>query len=387
MVIVEEPRLRLFDFEEWLWPRPTGPARVMVVDIDEESLARYGQWPWPRTLVAELVRRIAEARPPVLGIDIVFAEPDRLSPPEIARELPGLPAPLADQLAHLPASERDLAEALRAVPTVLAVAPGREDKAAFPGSLHPAPIRQAGGDPIPFLKDYKSLLASLPELAPQLRDPAPAPWSRMTMVSCGASLWSQTSEERSFRHLPSKSCASPTRNMRSSSTRGARDRGCQDRRHIDPDRQGRAAIPHFSPRASPRISAGDVLDPGFDPAAAERAIVLLGVASLAIGGLQQTPLGPIAGIDINAQLVESMLFEGFLRRPWYIDWVELGVTLAAGLGAIWLLRYNRPVSAAGIALVVIAGLMGVEFLSFRFLDLLFDGFYPSATLLAAFGAC
>ena len=83
-----------------------------MVDIDEQSLARYGQWPWPRTLVAELVRRIARARPRVLGIDIVFAEPDRLSPPEIARELTGLPGPLAEELANLPASERDLAEAI-----------------------------------------------------------------------------------------------------------------------------------------------------------------------------------------------------------------------------------------------------------------------------------
>ena len=105
----------------------------MIVDIDEKSLARYGQWPWPRHLVAELVRRIAQGHPRVLGIDIVFAEPDRLSPPEIARELPGLPRLWRTRLAQLPASERELAEAMRAVPTVLALAPGREDRPA-PGS-------------------------------------------------------------------------------------------------------------------------------------------------------------------------------------------------------------------------------------------------------------
>jgi len=162
--VVEEPRLRIFDFEEWLWPRSNKRAEVVVVNIDDASLARYGQWPWSRSRVAELVRRIAQANPRVLGIDIVFAEPDRLSPPENARELPWLPRPLAEELARLPASERDLAEALRAIPTVLALAPGREDEAAAPGMLHPAPIRQAGRDPSPFLNDYKSLLASLPEL-------------------------------------------------------------------------------------------------------------------------------------------------------------------------------------------------------------------------------
>jgi adenylate cyclase len=94
----------------------------------------------------------------------VFAEPDRLSPPEIARELTGLPRALAEQLAGLPASEPDLADALRAVPTVLALAPERENEAAAPRLLHPAPIRQAGSEASAFLREYKSLLASLPEL-------------------------------------------------------------------------------------------------------------------------------------------------------------------------------------------------------------------------------
>ena len=46
--IVTESRLRVFDFEERLWPRSSDPARVAIVDIDEKSLAQYGQWPWPR---------------------------------------------------------------------------------------------------------------------------------------------------------------------------------------------------------------------------------------------------------------------------------------------------------------------------------------------------
>ena len=84
---VTELRVRGFDLVERLWPRVEDPARVTIVDIDERSLAEYGQWPWPRHMVAELVRRIAQGHPRVVGIDIVFAEPDRLSPSEIAREV------------------------------------------------------------------------------------------------------------------------------------------------------------------------------------------------------------------------------------------------------------------------------------------------------------
>src|SRR5262252_3852150 len=99
---VTELRVRGFDLVERLWPRAADPARVAIVDIDEKSLAQYGPWPWPRHLVAELVRRIAGGHPRVVGIDILFAEPDRLSPSEIARDLPGLTPVLAEALAQLP---------------------------------------------------------------------------------------------------------------------------------------------------------------------------------------------------------------------------------------------------------------------------------------------
>jgi adenylate cyclase len=54
-------RLAQFDqFQRW-HPRPATPAAVRIVDIDEASLKAYGQWPWPRTRVAELVQRLHEA--------------------------------------------------------------------------------------------------------------------------------------------------------------------------------------------------------------------------------------------------------------------------------------------------------------------------------------
>lgn len=53
--------------------------KVMVVDVDEASLARYGQWPWSRDLIAQLLDGIRNGKPDFVGIDILFAEPDRTS--------------------------------------------------------------------------------------------------------------------------------------------------------------------------------------------------------------------------------------------------------------------------------------------------------------------
>ena len=98
------------------------PLPVHIVAIDDKSLAQYGQWPWSRARVAQLVDKIAAGKPSVLGVDIIFAEPDRLSPGRLIDSDPEIPAQIAGELAHLPSHETVLADALRKVPTVLAVA-------------------------------------------------------------------------------------------------------------------------------------------------------------------------------------------------------------------------------------------------------------------------
>src|SRR6202022_3493683 len=73
--IVTELRVRGFDLVERVWPRASDSARGTIVDIDEQRPAQYGPGPWPRHLVAELVRRIAGGPPRRVGLDILFAAP------------------------------------------------------------------------------------------------------------------------------------------------------------------------------------------------------------------------------------------------------------------------------------------------------------------------
>ena len=77
---VQVARYAVFDqFQRWQ-PRQYTPAPVRIIDIDEASLARLGQWPWPRTRMAALLERLQAAQAKVVVFDSVFAEPDRTSP-------------------------------------------------------------------------------------------------------------------------------------------------------------------------------------------------------------------------------------------------------------------------------------------------------------------
>jgi len=384
--IVTELRVRGFDFAEKIWPRTSDAGQVEIVDIDEKSFAQYGPWPWPRPMVAELFRRIAQGHPRVVGVDFVFAERDQLSPTEIARELPGLPPGLADALAQLRLNDHDLAEALAAVPTVLALIPSREQKVRPSNPPRLTAVRQAGDDPMPFLKSYKSLVQSRPDLsgaASAAGAIAPEPDADGVVRRLALAVAFQQTIVPSFALEVVRVGGGENSIVINTSALGIEDITIGGT-SIPTDRRGRAVI-HFATPLARYISAADVLDPAFDPAELRRQVVLLGVAGLGVAGLRETPLGLVRAVDLDAQLIESILLGNLLRRPPYVDWLELAAALLAGVAVVWLLPYARPVRAVAIALAIVGASFGLELLLFRFAGFLFDSTFPVLTLLAALG--
>ena len=106
-------RLKVFDLYQQIEPRnPEAKYPVRVVDLDEASLAAYGQWPWSRNLVAQLVDQLTKYQTGPIGFDIVFAEPDRTSPGLIAGSLPGIDEATREALEKLPSNEEIMAAAI-----------------------------------------------------------------------------------------------------------------------------------------------------------------------------------------------------------------------------------------------------------------------------------
>src|SRR6516165_7739490 len=86
---VRSLRLIAFDSYQRLHPQPYDPnLPVRIVDIDEDSLAKIGQWPWPRTIMAKLVRTLADEGAASVAFDVLFAEPDRTSFEQVVKQLP-----------------------------------------------------------------------------------------------------------------------------------------------------------------------------------------------------------------------------------------------------------------------------------------------------------
>ena len=112
-LFVSAIRNQSFDIFQRLYPRPYVKQPVVIVDIDEKSLEQIGQWPWPRSEVARLIDRLTAMGAIDIAFDVVFAEPDRLSPDRIAEDNPDLPEQARADLLKLPSNEQVLADAIR----------------------------------------------------------------------------------------------------------------------------------------------------------------------------------------------------------------------------------------------------------------------------------
>src|SRR4029453_2189250 len=105
--------LRTFDFYQSLRPRETVSRPVVIVDIDETGPKEIGQWPWPRTILADLVTRLAELGVAAIGFDIIFAEPDRMSPSIAETSFRNLDDDTRNKLRNLPSNDEVFAQAIR----------------------------------------------------------------------------------------------------------------------------------------------------------------------------------------------------------------------------------------------------------------------------------
>ena len=118
--IIEIMRLKYFDILQKKNPRETkGNTYSVIVDIDEKSLREIGQWPWPRTVLADLFEKSKESGMLVLGLDVLFAEKDRTSPDLISKDLQSRNPKLAKELSRLPSNESIAADEMTKFPIVI----------------------------------------------------------------------------------------------------------------------------------------------------------------------------------------------------------------------------------------------------------------------------
>jgi adenylate cyclase len=385
-------RLIAFDHYQRLDPQPYDPnLPVRIVDIDEKSLAMFGQWPWPRTTVRDLVQGLASKGASVVAFDVLFAEPDRTSVEAIIKQLPASQATaITEALAGQPSNDQLLAESLKESPSVLSVALGEGASTEFQAK---AGFVFGGDDPRPFLMLFKGASQNLPELQTAAHGIGAFNWvaDRDQIVRRVALMFRLNDD-----FVPSLAAeavrvaqGASTYVLKASNASGETAFGqSTGLNHI---RIGEIEVPtdggggvylkfrHFTKAAY--IPAWKVLTGEIPQQEIEGRIILVGTSAPGLLDLRATPVdAAVPGIDIQTQVVEQLLSGSFLDRPDYALALEELIILALGiLLAVALPRVSASTSAAigflTIAMVLIGG-----WLAFRYLDLLLDPSYPALIL-------
>lgn len=160
--------LRLWGFDLLLQTRAahTEASPVAVIDVNDESLAQLGQWPLPRRYYVELVNRLRDAGAAMVVFNVLFSEPDRMSPENLAVTLPELDPDLRRNLSALGSYDVALANTMKTIPTVNAAAARTPGHPGTPAPARPSRFAVLGHPDIEELPGISDIIDSIAPVGP-----------------------------------------------------------------------------------------------------------------------------------------------------------------------------------------------------------------------------
>jgi adenylate cyclase len=388
--------LRFIGFDELQRLNPGGSdaaGAVQVVDIDEASLAKIGQWPWPRSKLAELVDGLREAGAAAIAFDVMFAEPDRSSLEQVVASLPPDQAAILAPLSKSWISNDDrFTAAVAKAPIILGVTLTQTGQAAgaFPAK---AGLAVAGDDPRPFLKSYGGFIGNLPGLTQAAAGAGAINWvpdrdqvvRRVPLVfRVGDTLAPSLAAEALRVAQGAGTYVVKASNASGEDTFG-RPSGVNHirigRYEIPTDADGGVWLRYHKVDTASFVPAWRVLSGALDKSEIKGRIVLIGTSAAGLSDLRATPLQEaVPGVAVHQQIIEHILGGHPLTRPDYAPALELGVILILGTILAALFPF-LPAQASAIAGAIAIG--GVNVAAWWFFvqkGLLFDPLYPSLCL-------
>ncbi|UZP68288.1 adenylate/guanylate cyclase domain-containing protein [Desulfovibrio mangrovi] len=342
----------------------------IIIDIDEKSLEKFGQWPWPRYRVAMLLALAQRYGAAAVGLDIVFSEPDRTSPRilkerlaedlKVRMNISGLPDALLD-------NDVLLAENLRHGPFVLGYhfnfeSSGSNEKAC---TLHPVKpvILSSAGAAAP-----EDVLYNAPEAICNLQvlgEAAPSSGFFTTVPDIDGML-RRTPLIIYFKGniYPSLALAMLMQASGNSQiTLKMKEGGVESIKFADMviplDERGRMLLKYRGKGGTfDYISAADILEQKLKPNALKGRLVLIGTSAAGLKDLRAQPFDPVfPGVEAHATVLDTILAGDFITRPWYARALEFNAILLVGLISTIILSLTGAMPALVACIIMGAGLL------------------------------
>ncbi len=377
----------------------TTTQSVVIVDIDEYSLEKFGQWPWPRYRVALLLQKIKMAGALSVGVDILFAEPDATSLHVLKQslkrdlhidvEFSGMPPGLMD-------NDQLFATVLQTGPYVLGYSFAFETMNPKPNLTLPPPlaaveIKGRGAQPAhTSLFEAAQVIAPLPVFLQSvdhagfmntLTDEDGVLRRTPLFMSWQGQLYPQLSLATLLAAFQDK-IPDPIIKV----TQGGIESIKIGNTIVPLQSNGALLINYRGPSHTfPYISAGKILEDQVNQKALEGKIVFLGTSAAGLKDLRVSPLDQVfPGVEIHATIADNILSNDFIHRPDWTPGLELGVILFWGVITTVLIGWASPVLTLPITLALGLGVLYGGVWALDQMNIWVSPFFPMAVLIINF---
>jgi adenylate cyclase len=385
---VQEIRVRTFDTFQRLDPRAKlAKSPVTIVDIDDQSLTKLGQWPWPRTRIADMITNLTKLGAAVIAFDMVFSEPDRLNPDIAADTFRDLDEQTRAKLRSLPSNDQVFADAIRRSRVVLGESGIPVILSDLDKSLPVTGLAMLGEAPQPFMLEWLGLLRNVPVLE---------------AAAAGRGLFSIRPERDGIvRRVPVIMLAQGV-TMPSLSFEMLRVVTGTDTFFIKADKSGIKSIGvkgfqiptdangqlwvHFAHRdPTIYVSAKDLLAGEVPPEKIGGKLVLIGTSAVGLNDIKTTPVSSaMPGVEIHAQVLESALTQAVLSQPNYGIGLEFFSALLFGILVLIFAPLFGPVTLVAVGALFATLLIGTSWYFYAHYRLLIDFTYPLLSTTAIY---
>jgi len=392
----------LFDSYQRIQPREPIPAPVRVIDIDDESIAKIGQWPWPRDEIAALNDALANAGASAIAYDIVFSEFDRTSPKRVFAKLnPNVPSE-----GNLPDNDKILGSSFAETPVVTGYFLDNSISLGDPANLRNAPNLSKAG---------VNLSGTMPSESIDIYSGAIWPIQPLLDAAAGNGFVSiQGDGDGIVRSAPMVASLNDQllASLSAETLRVAQQPGSITLKSSDGSGETAEAEPqivalkigqfeapltgngalymHYrEPQPDQSIPAWKILEDRLGEEQSSRLldghIVLIGAGAQGLRDLKATPLtASDLGVNVHAQALEQIINGQFLVRPDWALGLERVLLIALGLLMALSLPFTGALRGGLLGLTSLGAIVGGSWYAFSTHQFLLNPIYPFLAIILAY---
>ena len=375
-----------FDLYQKVFPLEKQDSNVVIIDIDEKSLSKFGQFPWSRNVFAQIIEKVSATEPKAIGFDIFFTEKDKQSPEEIIKAYNLTPNDVV-QLQNIKGHDEIFREGLEKSNSVIAVlgsivsSRGTYDRSAK------AKFLSKGGDPKEFTYSFPYSIGSLEKLEKSAKGLGSISFLDQTdgIIRSLPLLVRFNNKLYPTMGLEMVRVGDNQKNLYVELNDVGITRISSRPHKIYSDPNGIIWIRYKKSLKNQYISASSVFDGKFDESRFKNKYVLIGASAQGLFDLVKIPLGvTIPGVEVHANVIENILNQSYLIRNPNTYIFELLFSIIVACVTFFFSQKIKPKFSLSIFFGSFASVVIIGFGVFLFRSELIDISYPIFMLTITF---